>query len=496
MTNQTSGSTGSEAIDIGTQRQLFLDDHIVERLEWLERIPHQVKKRSDPVLVADQPWEMPGFLGVLGNCVFRDPGDNKLRMYYQAYKLNDDGSETLRLALATSMDGVKWVKPALGIAESKGSRDNNLLSSGSDPRRQDDWWCYSNVIRDDRDPDPSRRYKALGHGIYDRRGKSRIGVIVAFSSDGLHWTEPPENPVLPNSDTHTLLGWDEATGQYVAYPRISSPKGFISEARHDPARGDFVSRFRGSLVRCIGYSVSKDFLHWSEAVPALAPGPEDPQGYEIYHMPVFKYEGLYIGLPISFIRREGSFGPLETQLAVSRNGRDWRKVAGGAPLIPMGSPGAFDDCYAISATPVVVGDELLFYYMGCGFPHDSPYERETKIEGSIGLGRLRLDGFVSLGSRFSSSGEMLTKPIRFAGKRMVVNCDCPRGVLKVELQSSGGEALAGFSESECDPISADAVRKVVTWQGRDDVSSLAGQAVRVRIRLSDGEIYSFGFAQQ
>ncbi|MEW6756185.1 MAG: hypothetical protein AB1505_35210, partial [Candidatus Latescibacterota bacterium] len=185
-------------IYIGTQRQLFVDDEVVERMEGLERLFHPVTKDPEPVLLADRPWERPGFLGVLGNCVFRDEGDCAYRMYYQAYRLSADLSEVLRPALAVSADGMRWEKPSLGLVEEDGSQDNNLLASSADPRRQRDWWAYNNVFRDEHDPDPARRYKALGHGVLDRhRGlEARSGVIVAWSADGLRWTEPPENPVL------------------------------------------------------------------------------------------------------------------------------------------------------------------------------------------------------------------------------------------------------------------------------------------------------------
>lgn len=78
---------------------------------------------------------------------------------------------------------------------------------------------------------------------------------------------------------------------------------------------------------------------------------------------------------------------------------------------------------------------------------------------------------------------------------MLVNCDCPRGWLRVELQAEDGTPIPGYSEADCDPISADAVRREVTWRGNKDVSALAGRAIRVRLTLGDGELYSFGFTR-
>jgi hypothetical protein len=142
-----------------------------------------------------------------------------------------------------------------------------------------------------------------------------------------------------------------------------------------------------------------------------------------------------------------------------------------------------------------VGDEILFYYMGCGFPHGPRFFRESKREGCIGRARLRLDGFVSLASLADSGGTILTRPVRFNGSRMVVNCSCQRGWLRIELQDSDGNRIPGYAESDCDPIRTDAVRQRVTWRGRDDVGPLAGKPLRVRLRIGDGEVFSFGFVE-
>ena len=454
-----------DVIDIGTHRQLFLDDLIASGMDGLERVFHPAAKHPRPVVVADRPWEKGAFLGALGNCVFYDDQDRLFRMYYIIYQMIGH-SERQHNAYAVSRDGLRWSKPKLGLADYKGSRDNNLLADFEAPRFKQEFWTFNNVFKDPRDPDPARRYKALGFGM--RLDGSRAGMIVAFSPDGLRWTEAAENPVLPNGDTHTVLGWDSAVGKYVAYPRTGPG-------------------------RCIGYSTSDDFVHWSEARTVMEPGPGDPPDYQIYGMPVFKHEGLYIGVPWAFIA--AGTEPLDTQIAVSRDGVKWQKVGDGRVFIPRGPAGTFDDCYAIASAPVVVGDELWFYYMGCGFPHGPQFAKENKWEGSIGLARLRMDGFVSLACAMDSGGALLTRPVRFAGRRLLVNCNCPRGWLRVEIQDAEGKPIPGFAEQECAPVHADSVRHEVTWRGGGDVGALAGKPVRLRIRLGDGELFSFGFAE-
>jgi len=458
---------GPEVVAIGTTRQLLLDDYMLEELSGAERVFHQAVKDPTPRIVADKPWEKPAFLGVLGNCIFYDDADDLYKMYYIIYQVIGRGGERQHYAVAVSKDGLNWDKPNLGVADYKGSRDNNLIWDYGASWHGNVFRAYNNVIKDPRDPDPARRYKALGFWL--TREPERYGMLVAFSPDGLRWTEPEANPVLPNGDTHTLLGWDESVEKYVAYPRTHSDKS----------------------ARNIGYSTSDDFIHWSEPVTVLEPEAGDPPHYEIYGMPVIKYEGLYLGFPWAFIA--AGLEPLDTELVYSRDGRKWRRARGAGKLIPRGPAGAFDDCYAITASPIVVGDEVLFYYMGCGFPHGVMIHDEPSWEGSIGLARLRLDGFASLSAPSGRGARLLTRAFTFTGRNLVVNCRCDRGWLRAEIQDRDGNTIKGFGLDECDVVRADAVRRQVTWRGQGDVGALAGEPVRLIICWGDGELYSFGF---
>lgn len=460
---------GPEVLDIAGNRQLFLDDEIIDETALLERVWHRPVKEPQPVIVPDMPWEQSSFLGVLGNSILFDEQAGQYRLYYIIYQMIGM-SERQHFAVAVSSDGIHWEKPSLGIADFEGSTANNLLFDYGSERHGKELFFYTNFIRDLHDPDPARRYKALGF-VMTHDATTR-GMMVAFSPDGLHWTEPPENPVLPNGDTNTVLGWDDRISKYVAYPRTDGP----------------------TSARDIGYTTSDDFIHWTPAQTVMEPVPGDPPHYEIYGMPVVKYQGLYLGFPWAFIA--DGLEPLDTQLAFSRDGIKWGRDPHAPMFIPRGRAGTFDDAYAITANPIQVGDELLFYYMACGFPHGYAFVKETKFEGTVGLGRLRLDGFVSLSCFAGSGGYLVTRPLRFTGSRMTVNCDCPRGWLRVELQREDGTPVPGYAEADCDLITADAVHKTVTWRGNADVSAMAGQAIRVRLVVGDGELYSFGFTNE
>ena len=106
---------------------------------------------------------------------------------------------------------------------------------------------------------------------------------------------------------------------------------------------------------------------------------------------------------------------------------------------------------------------------------------------------LRLDGFVSAHAS-AKGGELLTKPIVFSGRRLSLNfATSAAGSMKVELQDSRGQPLAGFHLKDCDELFGDTLERKVSWKGNADVSSLARKEVRVRFVLRDADFYSFQF---
>ena len=81
--------------------------------------------------------------------------------------------------------------------------------------------------------------------------------------------------------------------------------------------------------------------------------------------------------------------------------------------------------------------------------------------------------------------------MKFSGKCLFVNVNCPEGELRVEVLDKDGNVLKGYSAEECRPVKADSTIERVRWKGKKDLASLAGQAVRFRFYLTNGEIYAF-----
>jgi hypothetical protein len=108
---------------------------------------------------------------------------------------------------------------------------------------------------------------------------------------------------------------------------------------------------------------------------------------------------------------------------------------------------------------------------------------------------MRLDGFVCAEADYEG-GTLLTPPLRFAGSRLELNVDTGAGgVLVVEILEDSGRAIPGFTLHDADEINTNNVRAVATWKGRQDVSSLSGKPVRLRMRLRSARLYAFQFVR-
>lgn len=132
------GTTWEQTLNpIGTQKQLFLDDHMVESLQDAAFVMNPaVKYRDNPVIRRDQPWE--------GNAlhygtVLYDDVEGRFRMWYSSVQFS--GTERIPKKLVASVpaktsrgvcyafseDGFHWEKPSLGRVEFEGSKENNLV---------------------------------------------------------------------------------------------------------------------------------------------------------------------------------------------------------------------------------------------------------------------------------------------------------------------------------------------------------------------------------
>jgi hypothetical protein len=183
--------------------QLFIDFDQVDSVDNVVRTFHQAEKHpSNPVLGKEKPWEHDR--GTWGSVIY----DDEARLFKAWYggesgrPIPNAGGPRNVMCYATSQDGVHWDRPKLGLCEVMGTRENNVVI-GDD--HHDGMGHWESTLKDPLDPDPQRRYKALGWSSYDWDGPMS-GIYTMASPDGLRWTHTPE-PVFhfhPRPNTQDL----------------------------------------------------------------------------------------------------------------------------------------------------------------------------------------------------------------------------------------------------------------------------------------------------
>jgi hypothetical protein len=194
------------------------------------------------------------------------------------------------------------------------------------------------------------------------------------------------------------------------------------------------------------------------------------------------------------VGKYGNDGLLDIQMAVSRDGVKYHRVARG-PYIPLGLAGEPDSLSNYMAVGMLrAGDYLYQYYGAYAVTHGLPEAHQKMPIGCLCAVRQRLDGFVSADAAWGG-GELVTPPVVFAGKRLVLNLDASAmGSCQVGLLDAAGNDVPGFAVDTCDIIRGNAVEKVVTWKGKSDLAALSGQAVRLRFVMRGAKLFAFQFA--
>ena len=426
-------------IPVGSEKQLFVDDVLIESATGLERTLHQVEKHPDnPLLVADRPWE--GLSVLLYGAVIRDPDSGRFRMWYLAW--GKHVGQSSYICYAESEDGLHWTKPNLGLHEFKGSKQNNIVIPNVTSN--------TTVMYDPRDPDASRRYKAV---IRDR------GTRAWLSPDGIHWRD--HGVIMDQCYDSTTVHWDPVGNKWIASVKI----------------------FRDGK-RARGYAESADFFHWSDTYFMATVDERDAPDDQMYAMIVFRYESVYLGL-LRILHEQSDV--VDVQLASGRNAKHWDRLVR-TPLVPCSTAkGAWDYGNNSPSTdpPIRVGDALWLYYSGRGTTHG-----EKPNTGAIGLGTLRLDGFVSMDAG-QAGGELTTKPCLLQGGRLYVNVDVAGGSLRAELIDESGRTIDPYTSQNCGPVESDSIQAPLSWRGADDLSPLKDRPVRIRFHLTNAKLYAF-----
>ena len=396
---------------------LFFDDHMVLGMKNAEfAVQRALKPSQNPVIRGDRPWEGKTIAEV---SVVYDDEMKLFRMWYPVYdyhppmppagtptdeKIADLAEERKRCTAcyAVSKDGYTWEKPALGIVDFRGSRQNNILMASGPESRQH--FATGHVFRDPVEKDPAKRYKGTKHHVVG----GRMVIDLYYSSAGVHWTPYPGNPVFDLNRQGTwgptsFFGWDPIRRCYAVY---------MENCGHQKCPDG---------KRLIGRAESPDMIHWGAPDTILVPDQEDGPDVQPYALHPATYGEFYIGLLWSHNVRQQMHYP---QFVFSRDGSRFDRRYRGS-FIERGTGAAFDSNNLMPIRPVVRGDEIFFYYLGANYRGRERFDAlgAEKAEMSIGLAVVQRDRFVCIQPTGGNAGEIVTRSMQASGKKLILNTE-------------------------------------------------------------------------
>ena len=404
--------------------------------------------------------------------------------------------------LAISRDGAHWELPSLGLYEWNGSKDNNIACDPNGPG-------LYHIVRDERDPDPGRRYKALFNG------RGRCGAV---SPDGFAWTPLP-SAFIPSQD-ESQFAYDPYTEQYLALVKQPTQWGrsvWLATSR------DF-DHF--TAPELIFHADETDWENCRQRVRTIIDDPAyitppivDDQDYhaEIYNMAVMPYQGLYIGFPTVF-NPIGAIPPPATnftrinqiEMAVSRDLRTWDRVADRTPFIgiePWDGENYGTSQLLMAGAPLVREDgEIWIYYNALRMPGSVEMyrrfnrckelfrlgvgERHFADPGALCLAKLPPDRFVSING--DQIATLVTQPFHWRGQDLYLNADARWGEIYAEIQDAEtGRPHPGFwvPGEEPPPFTGDSLRAKYAWKHPHDL--VFEKPVRLKFYLHQARLYAY-----
>ena len=424
------------------------------------------------------------------------------------------------LVVYTSTDGVHFDRPDQGRGEINGHR--NIVIPDMVGGLGNPFW--------DPQGQPDERWKYFTD--YQRRG-----IYLYTSADGYDWTRR-RNIILPfRSGTQSSTYYDDQRQVYMAYHRsgifhtpggVTQRSSVVTEHKDLRATLPFTPLSQQEYLDLRAEYPLRDPLPWWADNGPLTPGgfgmeyphlfdpiPEDPVGVDFYLTKAMKYpyaSDTYVAFPVGYFHYYGDgpeartvlgleqrglgSGPLESQIAVSRNGLDWKRYPAPAYVGIGRHQGRNVVTAYIGHGMIRRGEELWQYYFGETQYHSAI----TKDPDGRGVYRLvqRLDGFVSLDSPYGHETTAITRALTFTGDRLQLNVDTDAvGYMQVGFLDEQGQDIEGYTVDDCVYINGDFIAKEIDWlETGADLSPLAGRTVQVVLRMRGAKLYAMQFVER
>lgn len=506
------------SLHAGRPLEFLFDDSALDRTQGVRRVMGPVMKVPGPIFEFEDPWLKDD---VANFSILYDKEESKFKMWYtgrvkdperkivvesiaagevSAFSPTD---ERVFLLYAESVDGLNWIRPALRRVRFNGSLENNILrewiGSKSSPGRDTVFW---NVIKDPAEPDPTRRYKALGFDVSNRtvlQSTEQTGLCVAFSADGINW---PAHPILVSDRT------DQSDGAYILPGR-------------DPVTGKWTMFCRPRTYpkrRFLGYSESMDFIHWTNPEILLGPEADDAESTEFYMLRAAVIAGWRIGAAWIFPNTP-SYATMTSELVYAKDPQRYTRAFPRQPWIPLGVPGTFDNIRALPIGIFEQGNEIFIYYLGRTRHHPTdkpqPVAQEIAVlnsvtasrtpamgNGKVGIGLVRMPWGHFSGLQAENDGMIESKWVSIYGSESVkaVADVADHGWIQAELVDHTMTVIPGFdrNSSTVEVDQSDHGKLLFKWKRDghaaveyDEGVSKLGHVIKIRFYLHRATLFGF-----
>jgi hypothetical protein len=457
-----------DVINIGNNRELFVDYYLIEKLNNVSlRLNTPVEREI--VLKYDKPWE--GMFSAYPT-ILKDK--NIYRLYYRGI-LQDTktGKKEPVTCYAESFDGLKWNKPALKIYESVNFPENNIVLMGDTLVNHN----FCPFIDTKPGVNPKEKYKAVG-------GDAKCGLNAYVSADGIHWERYKHNPLTTEGqfDSQNVVFWSETEKCYVCYLRTWTGGGFEG-------------------FRSVSRIISTDFINWSKPVQMDFGNRVMEHIYVNQTQPYYRAPQIYISLAVRFVPDRKKITALQAEeikvnpnyfndlsdvvLLTSRGGNRYDRTF----LISFITPGYGDNNW-VSRTnypalnSIQTSQSEISLYVNKNYAQPTSHLKRYTI---------RIDGFTSINAPYEG-GDFITKPFKFSGDKLLINYSTSSiWYVLVEIQDENYNPVENFTFSDSDEIFGDEIDKIVTWKGKYSVSNLKDKTIRLKFKMKDANLYSLKF---
>jgi hypothetical protein len=447
------------------------------------RLVAQPAQRVGPIIRREKPWEK---MGINAISLINDNGQ------YRLWGGSQDAQGKRFACYFESSDAKAWQRPALGLVEYDGSRENNLYNQPG-----------SYVFHDPAAPE-TERFKALWAGNADPNAmpeyrKTRPvsvfaeeeqpgrfhSIRAAVSPDGFRWTELPDPISVEVSDTQIVAYRDEQLKKYVMFTRAQMLGPRATGATRPAGRmHDFIGR------RAIGRSESDDFRAFPLSELIIQAG-ADMAPTDTYYS---NCKTTIPGAPDHHLLLPGVYHQADDTTSIelwsSHDSHAWTKLPG-SPVLTTAAAGAWDGGTVFTHPGMVElpDGSWAVPYTGYVYPHKYP---RGAWGYDVGLAVWPKGRLVALEAK--EEGEFTTVAFIPPAKTIRINAVTARaGQIVVEACDVHDQPLPGRSFADAVPIVGDQHRSVVEWKGGRNLGLRQGEPVVLRVRMDRAKLFGLDF---